>query len=134
MTFRGTDNTCRGLQTSSSLSGSLWVTNSKSREPNLQDHSHMRRRENNKYATYTVLKGFGLKGWKCSYEAYVNYSKVKPIAKRTDSCSFMATYMNSLFRTGVPPATHLMKTGFLKEQLFNIEMLQMSCVSNCNVY
>lgn len=44
--------------------------------------------------------------------------------------------MNSLFRTGVPPATHLIKTGFLKVQLFNIEMLQiqMSYVSNCNAY
>lgn len=36
---------------------------------------------NHEYATNTILKGFGLKGWKCSYEAYVNYSKVKPIAK-----------------------------------------------------
>lgn len=32
--------------------------------------------------------------------------------------------MNSLFRTGVPPATHLTKTGFLQVQVFNTELLQ----------
>lgn len=32
----------------------------------------------------------------------------------------LATYMNSLFRTGVPPPSHLIKTGFLKVHLFNM--------------
>lgn len=48
----------------------------------------------------------------------------------------MATYIKSLFRTGVPPATHLSKTAFLKVQFFNIEVLQiqMSRVSNCKAH
>lgn len=48
----------------------------------------------------------------------------------------MATYMNSLFRTGVPPATHLTKTGFLQVHVFNIELLQQQIkyVSNYRAY
>lgn len=46
-----------------------------------QPHEERGKNNNHEYATDTILKGFGLKGWKCSYEAYVNYSKVKPIAK-----------------------------------------------------
>lgn len=46
------------------LNMSLWVTNSKSREPNLQDHSHMRRGENNKQQVRYIydFKGLWIKG------------------------------------------------------------------------
>lgn len=78
-------------------------------------------KNNSKLINYTYvchLEGFGLMGWKCIDD---NLHKMWATAKlrlwmNRVLCSvlLLATYMNSLFRTGVPPPSHLTKTGFLK--------------------
>lgn len=94
-------------------------TNSNNREPILEHNSQQKGLKAHKlHLCMPLVYGSRLMGWKCTDDNLRNTWATAKLRLQMNRvlCSvlLLATYMNSLFRTGVPPPSHLTRTGFLK--------------------
>lgn len=89
-------------------------TNSESREQIVKG-SHQNDKASKLHLCY--LQGFGVMGWKCT-DDLGDISATAEIRQQINTVLsnvlLLATYMNSLFRTGMPPLSHLTKKGLFK--------------------